>query len=540
MRKKYFIFFAWLPVLFLASGCSGPAGAARKAAASITEEELQLQLDFLASDEFGGRNAPSPELKITSRYLATQVELFGLTPVMPDGSFYQELPLVLSSVDEARSHMRLRTGGTIRDFTFPEDFGIPGRSFENRKISGEILFAGYGFSGPDQDWDDLKGLDIPGKIVVILDAEVPGGPILKVPGNRRGLRTRTRMIGSRGAAAVLSVVSREREASFAAGGHTFDDAPRGRPASELTAGWISSTGAAWLNAEIRPETAAALIGVPQSELSEMFATLERGERVPGRQVSGRSLDITVETRNRRDVSHNVVAMVAGRDESLRDQYVLLGAHHDHLGAREGKIFNGADDNGSGTVAMLEIAQALLIHPPRRSVILVWHTAEEKGLWGARYFVEHSPVPVENMSAELNMDMLGRNDPDSLYLVGSIQLSSELDAAIHAANERGIGFRLDPTYQDPGHPDNFFFRSDHYPYIQYGVPAVWFFCGTTPDYHRETDTVDRVDYNKIVRAARLVYLTALEIGDKPDLLKLDLHPGINVRGAHNLKIEWRRP
>jgi Zn-dependent M28 family amino/carboxypeptidase len=203
------------------------------------------------------------------------------------------------------------------------------------------------------------------------------------------------------------------------------------------------------------------------------------------------------------------------------------------------VYNGADDNGSGMVAMLELAQAMVIEPPKRSVIFVWHTGEEKGLWGSFYFVSHSPVPVENMSAELNMDMLCRNDPNSIYLIGSNKLSTELDASIHAMNDQSIHLNLDYTYEDPDHPDRFFFRSDQYPYIRYGIPAVWFFCGTTEDYHQETDTEDRVDYTKMERVTKLVYLTAMDIGNKAEMLNLDIHPEITTRGEHNVKINWRK-
>jgi Zn-dependent M28 family amino/carboxypeptidase len=246
----------------------------------------------------------------------------------------------------------------------------------------------------------------------------------------------------------------------------------------------------------------------------------------------------LKTSKGKDSTYNVVAWLEGTDEQLKKEYILFGSHHDHIGTREGRIYNGADDNGSGTVAMLELAQALQIQRPKRSVIFVWHTAEEKGLWGSRYFVEHSPVPIDNMSAELNMDMICRNDPDHLYIIGSNKLSSELDAIINAVNDKHIRVELDYKYEDPKHPDNFFFRSDQYPYIQYGIPAVWFFCGTTEDYHQETDTIDRVDFAKMERVTRFVYLTAMALGNKPEMLRLDLHPEITSRGEHNLKVKWR--
>ena len=143
-----------------------------------------------------------------------------------------------------------------------------------------------------------------------------------------------------------------------------------------------------------------------------------------------------------------------------------------------------------------------------------------------------------MSAELNMDMICRNDPDHLYIIGSNKLSSELDAIINAINDRNIGLNLDYKYEDPSHPDNFFFRSDQYSYIQYGIPAVWYFCGTTDDYHRETDTIDRVDFVKMAKVTRFVYLTSMTIGNLPEMLKLDVHPEITSRGEHNLQVKWR--
>ena len=183
--------------------------------------------------------------------------------------------------------------------------------------------------------------------------------------------------------------------------------------------------------------------------------------------------------------------------------------------------------------------AAVIEKPKRSLIFVWHTGEEKGLWGAYYFAAHSPIPLEKISAQLNMDMLSRNDPQSIYLIGSRKLSSELDAAIHAVNDKYLFFNLDYKYENPGHPDRFFFRSDQYPYIRYGIPAAWFFCGTTEDYHQETDTVDRVDFDKMERVTKLVYLTALEIGNRDSMLKLDIHPEVTSRGKHNHQIDWRK-
>jgi Zn-dependent M28 family amino/carboxypeptidase len=188
--------------------------------------------------------------------------------------------------------------------------------------------------------------------------------------------------------------------------------------------------------------------------------------------------------------------------------------------------------------MFSIGKALLVERPKRSVIFVWHTGEEKGLLGAYYFVSHSPVPVEKITANLNMDMLARNDPNSIYVIGSNKLSSELDKTLNDISKR-VKLGLDYEYENPAHPDRFFFRSDQYPYIRYGIPGAWLFCGTTGDYHQATDTEDRVDYGKVEKATRLVYLATMEIGNRPALLKLDLNPQVTARGKQNLAVQWQR-
>ena len=531
---KLFASFAII-LLALSLGCKT---AQQKAVESITAKELKVHLDVIASDEFRGRNTPSQELKITSRYIATLAESYGLKPLMPDGSFFQKIPLEVTAIDKTQTRMRLTSKFEQQNFTLSRDFRIMDRSFQDMEISGEVLFVGYGLSSSKLEWDDLKGLDIKDKIVVMLDPDLPDGHPLKTPENSRILRYRSYNLAGKGAAAVLSIINEERERNFEETGIPFDSSLGCRLAENLKTLALRESRQRYLRAEIRHSVATEILGITQKELAEMFAAIKRGEQVPNKEQPGKKIAISLKTTKGRDSTYNVVAWIEGTDEQLKEEYVLFGSHHDHIGTRENRVYNGADDNGSGTVAMLELAQALQIQRPKRSVVFVWHTAEEKGLWGSCYFVEHSPVPVEKMSAELNMDMICRNDPDHLYIIGSNKLSSELDTIINAVNEKYIRLTLDYKYEDPKHPDNFFFRSDQYPYIQYGIPAVWYFCGTTEDYHQETDTVDRVDFAKMERVTRFVYLTAMTIGNKPEMLKLDLHPEINSRGEHNLKIKWR--
>ena len=160
--------------------------------------------------------------------------------------------------------------------------------------------------------------------------------------------------------------------------------------------------------------------------------------------------------------------------------------------------------------------------------------EEQLMHGSNYFVNNCPVPIEKITANINIDMLGRNHTDSLFLIGSDRLSSELDQAIAKVNNTsGIKFGFDYRYSNVTHPQRFMFRSDHYPFMRFGIPAVWFFCGLTDDYHTYRDSIENVDFIKFYKATKLVYLTIMEVGNRKDLLRLDINPAVTTRGAHNL-------
>lgn len=515
-----------------------PTTAQEKGLESIQAEDMKFHLKFLSADEFRGRNTPSLELKIASRYIALMAEHIGLQPLMPDGSYYQPIPLEVTKVSEAKTHIRLTGSLSDRTYYFPQAFGVRGRYLAPGSASGEVVFLGLGIHAPELGWDDYEDKDLKGKIAVILDVQLPENHVLKPQENHRLFRVRNRLARQKGAEAVLNVIDIERENKFIQKGLYFDNPERCRLKDTETV-YPSTPSSALNQIEIRHETAAALLGISQAELRSMYDKIKQGMQPVPINLEKNHLDIDIAFSIRSGHTYNVVGYLEGTDPILKNEFVLFGSHHDGIGMREDIIFNGADDNISGVVAMFELAEAMQIERPRRSVIFVWHTGEEKGLYGASYFVAHSPVPVKSMSAELNMDMLCRNDPNSIYLIGSNKLSSELDAAIQAMNDRYTHLNLDYKYEDPSHPDRFFFRSDQYPYIRYGVPGVWFFCGTTEDYHRGTDTAEKADYQKMVKVTKLVYLTAMAIGNQDQILKLDLHPEITTRGEHNTKINWRK-
>jgi hypothetical protein len=534
----------------LSVGLASFASAQSKGVKLITAQDMKPYLRFLGARELRGRSAPSVELDIASKYLAVEAARIGLQPLMPDGSYFQQVPVEVTTMSTTRSYLRVIGPTGESRFTFPQAFTSNVRAVSEWSAAGGIVFAGTALGGPKPAWDDALGIDLKGKFVVYLESQPAGAA---GSSQAAGSAARTRILREKGAIGIITVIDRPREANLAAKRLDFDISERLRfldvdtfnppavataPASGAPAQPPAAAGP-FYTVEVRHDTAAAILGISADELGRLFDAAAGNAAIAPRLLPRRSLDISVAFEQRTVSTPNVVAFLPGGDPKLKDEYVVIGSHHDHNPVREGRIFPGADDNASGSVAMLSIAKAMMVERPKRSVIFVWHTAEERGLVGAYYFVQHSPVPVEKISANLNLDMITRNDPNGIYLIGTTKLSTELDRSFRDANA-SIKLNFDYRYDDPAEPNRFFFRSDQYPYIRYGIPGVWVFCGTTPDYHQETDVEEKADYGKMEKVTRLTYLVAMDIGSKPGLLKLDVHPEVKTRGKENMRIVWQRP
>ncbi|MCJ7679788.1 MAG: M28 family peptidase, partial [Candidatus Aminicenantes bacterium] len=469
--KKFKSLVYFVAVIALCFG-SIPVSAQRKGLKTITGEELRYHLEFLGAPEFRGRETPSPELEIATLYLGNWAKNAGLEPILPDGSFYQTIPISVTSVVESHTRLRVMSLEGERYFYYGKSFG--GSFRQSGSYSGDVVFAGLGISEPDKGWDDLKDLDLTGKIVVIMDAQPPDNMLSLGSTYSYRLYSRINTIRDKGAAAVLSIVDPARAAKGAEGMDIFDDIPSGRmeimyasqrrePSTPQTVPQQEVTNRPPLpfgNAQIGFDVAAAILDVSKNEILDWFERIQKGQPVPHREITDVTVRLDVEVEQRSRTTRSVIAQVPGSDPVLGKEYIVICAHHDHLGISDGEIIAGADDNGTGTVALMEIAQALVAERPKRTVIIAWFTGEERGYFGSQYFVNNCPVPIEKISACLNMDMLGRNDIDHLYLVGSDLLSSELDGAIHKVNrEYKINFNFDYLYSNLTHPQRVYFRSD---------------------------------------------------------------------------------
>jgi hypothetical protein len=520
-----------------------PLAAATGGLESINATDLQAWLSYIASDELQGRDTYSAGLGLAAGYIQEHLRPWGLEPAGDDHGYLQMVK-VLGVKATSNSSVIVKVGNETRTFkdgegvTFPRYAGAP-RTFTIDRVE----FVGYGLSVPAVDHMDYRGKDVKDAGVVWLG---PSGPRGVDSAYRRLLTGRHRLaIDEQHVAASIGPET-------GSGGRNRSEA-RGANAPDFTT-------AERLDKPVPPGLTADepffafLFSKARVKYNDLKRLSEARDALPSFRLEGVTLTFNIDVSYeivRTQLTHNVVAMVAGSDPKLKNTYVAFGAHYDHVGYSEGqsagsrrapgrvttgasddRIWNGADDDGSGTVALMALARAFAHGPrPKRSLLFVWHAGEERGLLGSRYFADHSPVPVDSIVAQLNMDMIGRNRDDkpsesnTVYLVGSDRISSELHRINREANTAlPSPLTLDYEMNDPADLEQIYFRSDHFSYAAKGVPIIFFTTGLHPDYHANTDEISKIEFDKIVRIAQLVYETGARLAN------LDHPPARDNKGA----------
>jgi hypothetical protein len=521
-----------IAAVVLAAVCAALPAAAPAAAlpvpptasvSAVDPAEMRMHLEFLASDELGGRYSLSPSIKVAARYLAARLEYYGYRGGGPNGSFLQPFDVVTTRVDASKSSMTLRVGRDSVDCAFGE-FGT--LNTPSGTAEGDVVFAGYGISSPAVGHDDYAGLDVTGKIVFFVPGTPAGIDSSKIPERERG----SAAAQAHGAAGVLTV----GPSQYA----SFMKSPEFKR-------WLLSREDVQLAARLGQSKVPSVVLLPAGAdrllaplgltLDKLYARADAGEKLQSKALDAHAR-FTVELSSKRESSQNVVGILEGTDPQLKDEYVALSAHYDHLKTGpNGEIYNGADDDGSGTAAVLTLAHAFAIERPKRSVLIVFHAGEELGLLGSEYNTDVAPaVPLDKIVVDLNIDMIGRSRPagdtnpenaeltaaDAIYLIGSDKISKELHHISEQTNAEFTKLRLDYTYNDPNHPQQFYYRSDHWNYAKHGVPIIFYFSGTHADYHKPSDTVDKIDFEKMARVSRLVFATGWRVANLDHRLAKD--------------------
>ncbi len=466
----------------------------------ISTKGLKEKLTVIASAEMEGRETGMPGERKAAAYIEEQFRKIGLQP--GNGNSYQMMYPVYR--DEV-SDKSLRVNG--RSFEWDKQYFFNLASATNGTlVVKNTVFAGYGIVDSAKSINDLAGLDIKEKLVMVLDGDggtgsSAGSSFAKMNALRRA-----------GAAGVLMINSAFPKATATA-----------------TTGNIyfrQNTGAPFLIMTISPEIASALLGRTSTLSLNDLKAVKKGTYIAELQLMVEKKTTTLET-------SNVIGVLPGTDK--KDEYVFLTAHHDHLGMRNGQIYYGADDDGSGTVSVIQMAEAFAAAAkkgdrPRRSIAFMTVSGEEKGLWGSEYYSDHPIFPLDKTTVNLNIDMVGRVDTerqtaDSLnyiYVIGHDKLSSDLAPINEGANNKSTKLTLDYKYDDPKDVNRIYYRSDHYNFARKGVPVLFFYDGMLKaDYHKVSDTVDKINFDLMQKRVQMIYYTAWEMANRDNMLKRDI-------------------
>ena len=481
---------------------------------AIKAVELRNHLEFLTSEELGGRYTLAPNFPVVARYLATNLEAYGFHGAGDHGDFLQHFAVISSKPDPQKTALSVTIQGHTDNYSFGDFFTL---GSTEGKAQGQIVFVGYGISSPSQNHDDYANLDVKGKIVLLASGNPMGLDPSAIGPSESGVRA----AAAHGAAGVLQIPS-SRFLEFMKR-KDFKERFASRESVRLAKDVQDGLPVAILG----PDLAQKLLNALGLHGKDVLETQTDGRPLSPKATEG-SADLAVALQQHQTITQNVVGILPGTDPVLKKEYVVFSAHYDHLQTNEkGQIYPGADDDGSGTTSVLAIAHAMSLEPPKRSVLVIFHAGEELGLLGSEYNADYSPaVPLDKIVADLNIDMIGRSKPvddhekldehltapNTIYLVGSNRISKELHKISEETNAEYQKLKLDYYYNDPSNPERIYFRSDHWNYAKHGIPVIFYFDGTHVDYHQPTDTIDKIDFDKMTKVARLVFETGWRLAN----------------------------
>lgn len=494
-----------------ASGQDKNAGAQ-----SITTAELRDHIYFLASDYLAGRVGTSAEYKIAAQYVASQFASGGVEPLITksDGklSYLQDVPFVKNVYGNDIKWIAKTKKGSF-DFLIEKDFKILfSQELINRSL--DVVFVGYGIEEPGSGWNDFEGLDVEGKMIICLPGAPmkDGKPVLPQELHDKynamgGFQSKFGTIMSKHAAVVIMAGTTTNEEQW----------------NSIRSNFRSEQ---YIYQSPTSEKGGHRIPVICYVKPALLETLFEGQKFDPSTIAEKGLkkyaayqlkDVAVETvypiiSSQEIVSKNVVGIVRGTDPALASEYIVVGAHLDHVAPVNGEVCNGADDNASGTAGMIEIAEAMAATPARRPVIFVAYTAEEMGLNGSHYFINSGSIDKKTLLFNVNLDMIGRSSPDNSatrahYAVTDKKYQEKLGAFINEVNASTVNFPLiiDNDDDSPG-------GSDHMSFISEDIPAFFFFSGMYSDLHTPGDDADKIDYDKAMNISQLAYYIAYQLAN----------------------------
>jgi len=483
-------------------------------------------LSIIASDAFEGRETGTEGNDKAADYIAEQFKKMGIAPGGEDNTYFQLIGFSWERWQEIGLSVHGERYRHLWDYiSYPtQNSDLP------QLASDKILFLGYGIDDPK--YSDYKGVEVKDKILMIYDGEpvdekgvsyLTGDETLSEWSNKDATK-KLILAKAKGAKAVLIIDGFLKD--------RIQQDRRKLIGRSYQLGVPDKEGKALVNSVyISPTLAKAIMGEQKRKVIKARKVIQKRRKARHRNLKT-DFQLQQVLDSRSIVGRNVLGFLEGSDPKLKEEILAVTAHYDHLGKKGDGIYNGADDNGSGTSTVLEVADAFVQaakkrQGAKRSILFMLMTGEEKGLLGSKYYTERPLYPLENTIANMNIDMVGRVDekhqanPNYIYVIGSNRLSTELHDINEAANTQFTQLELDYTYNAKDDPNRFYYRSDHYNFAERGIPAVFYFNGTHTDYHRTTDTIEKIHFDKMAKIGQLIFHTAWELTNRAERIKVDV-------------------
>lgn len=483
----------------------------------VTAKQLKDYLTFIASDELEGRDTPSRGLDIAAMFIAQHLASWGIKPAGDNGTYFQKFPLKRSKIDV--QNMRLEMDG--QPYVYGEDYFSS--LIQANVLASNLVYVSHGWVIKGKNINSYQGIDVKDKIIVVANS-LPKGVTPNDLQGKPGVDWFSPPLYAQanGARAVIALGTYNDLANWQAtrwrqterGSVTFGD-----PQVQITIPTITAS----------PKLVTAIFQGEKTSGGNIFTKSVQQDFVePFDLKPAKKMSLNVALKNDTVYTQNVVGILEGMDPVLKNEYVAIGAHYDHVGMNPfapgpDKIWNGADDDGSGTVSVLNIAEAFAKgkERPKRSMLFIWHAGEEKGLWGSEYFTNNPTVPITSVITQLNVDMIGRyqnpgdeNHPQNkrlpksneVFTIGSKMMSTELGEISDSVNKAFLNLNFNQEYDGPTHPDQFFYRSDHFNYARKGVPIIFYMDGDHADYHQPSDSIEKINFEQMEKVARTIMAT----------------------------------
>ena len=503
-----------LAVLGISISQAQPDSIAQVFANTITEQNMFAHISFLADDMLEGRETGERGQQMAAHYIRTQFKRMGLPGASSEKDpYFQTYYLSRSTIESASVQVGKK------NYKYRDDFFQSGGNLPD-KISTDIVFGGYAMA--NEDYNNLEGLEVKDKMVLAF-AGTPTKPEKeeRLFTQYREWRKRGEALKEAGASGIMMILP---DSVY----KTFSRFAR-RSSLSITDGKTSNFATLFISESMGAE----ILGMAKAKPHKLKQELVNTSKVPSLTFKKGKFSLEAEVERETKNAENVMGYLEGTDK--KDEVIILTAHYDHIGVtKKGVVNNGADDDASGTSAIMEIAEAFALaaeagYKPRRSLLFMTVSGEEKGLLGSAFYTENPIFPLENTVTNLNIDMIGRmdkkyeEDADSanyVYIIGSDRLSSELHLVSENANDTYTQMVLDYKYNAENDPQRFYYRSDHYNFAKNNIPVVFYFSGTHKDYHKPTDDVEKIQFEKATKTARLVFHTAWDLANRDNRVVVD--------------------